>query len=163
MSKKTITDLALTEKRGTAFESYVSMFSQIYHLISFELGKSITQFEKGMLIFSIDVDAGCRQIGLNNQGLNDKNVHLCYSESYIGDIEARAIPVLAQTFNDFEVPATFAVRGQHADTSGEVIEFLLDSPVKHDIGAHGYSHRSFGALSKEEATAELKKNWDRTE
>jgi glycosyltransferase involved in cell wall biosynthesis/peptidoglycan/xylan/chitin deacetylase (PgdA/CDA1 family) len=155
--KDAFTNFAFTEKRGAAIESSISLFSQIYHLISFELGKPRNQFEKAMLIFSVDVDAGCRQLGFINQGRNDRNVHLVFSESFIGGLEEFAIPVLGQAFSNFEVPATFAIRGQLADVSPVTIELLLDSPVKHDIGAHGYSHRNFQTLSIGEAEDELKR------
>jgi peptidoglycan/xylan/chitin deacetylase (PgdA/CDA1 family) len=155
--KKSVSDRFLTEKRGTTVEGVVSWFSQVAHLGYFSVNRHKTQLEKGMLILSIDVDAGSRQLGLINQGRNDQNVHLCFSESYIGEIEALALPVLTNTLNDLGVPATFAIRGQLADVSGKIIEDLLDSNVKHDIGAHGYSHRSFKEFSTQEAEDELKK------
>ena len=154
--KKAFSDLVFTEKRGMAVESSVSMFSQMFHFVSFELRKPRTQFDAAMLIFSVDVDAGCRKLGEINAGKNDANVHLCFTESQIGDIEARAVPVLTKAFNDFAVPATFAIRGQMADVSDTVMELLLKSPVKHDIGAHGYSHRNFQTLSRKEAAEELR-------
>ncbi|MCW4010399.1 MAG: polysaccharide deacetylase family protein [Candidatus Bathyarchaeota archaeon] len=160
MAKKAFSDLFLTEKRGRAIESSVSLVSQVVHLVSFELKKPRAQFDKAMLIFSVDVDAGNKELGLANGGKNDSNVHKCFSEAYIGDIEERALPVFLGAFNEFEVPATFALRGQiteFAQVAQEIVDKLLDSPVKHDIGAHGYTHRNFQALSREEAQEELEK------
>lgn len=155
--KKHFSDFIFTEKRGFAIENAVSMSSQIIHFTTFELKRPKNRLNNAMLIFSIDVDAGSRKLGLVNAGKNDANVHACFTESYIGDIESRALPVFMKTFTDFEMPATFAVRGQVADDAYEIMELLLNSPVKHDIGAHGYSHRSFSALSKRDAEEELHK------
>jgi hypothetical protein len=149
--------LFFTEKRGSAIENSVSLVSQMFHLVTFLLRKPKTHFDSAMLIFSVDVDAGAGKLGLVNGGKNDANVHNCFSEFQIGEVEERALPVFVDAFNTFGVPATFAIRGQIVEIGSSVIEPLLDSPVKHDIGAHGYSHRSFRTLTKAEAEDELNK------
>jgi len=68
-------------------------------------------------------------------------------------LSARALFV--ETFNDFEVPVTFAIRGQLTEVNNSILKILLESPVKHDIGAHGYYHREFTNLSRNEAENEL--------
>jgi peptidoglycan/xylan/chitin deacetylase (PgdA/CDA1 family) len=59
-------------------------------------------------------------------------------------------------FNALEIPATFAIRGQLTEIDHSILGLLQKSPVNHDIGAHGYSHRSFKNLSQKEAETELK-------
>ena len=155
--RKAFSDLFFTEKRGRAIENSVSLASQMFHFVAFELEKPRVQFDAAMLIFSVDVDAGSRELGLINGGKNDANVHKCFSEFCIGEIEGRAFPVFVKTFNDFEVPATFAVRGQITEVADNILNMLINSPFKHDIGAHGYSHRNFQSLSRKEAEEELEK------
>ena len=55
-----------------------------------------------------------------------------------------------------EIPATFAFRGQLADTDDSLIELVKQSSIKHEIGAHGYYHRCFTSLSHSEAERELR-------
>lgn len=142
-------------KRGSAVETSISMFSQMYHFVAFGLKKARMQFDNGMIVVSIDVDAGSRQLGIINRGKNDSNVHNNYSETYVGDIEQRALPRFIEAFNEVEMPVTFALRGQLTEIDDPLIELLLKSSVKHDIGAHGYYHRNFQVLTREEAQNEL--------
>jgi hypothetical protein len=157
MTAKDLSDLFFTEKRGAVIENSISLVSQMVHMVTFHLEKPKTHFDSAMLIFSVDVDAGSGKLGLINDGKNDANVHKCFSEFQIGEVEERALPVFIDSFNTFEVPATFAIRGQIAEVDNSAIELLLDSPVKHDIAAHGYSHRNFQSLTKEEVEDELRK------
>jgi hypothetical protein len=113
------------------------------------------KLENGMLVISIDVDVGNRELGVINRGENDANVNLYISEYRIGKIEETALPLFVETFNDFEVPVTFAIRGQLIEVNDSIPELLLKSSVKHDIGAHGYYHREFTNLSRNEAENEL--------
>jgi hypothetical protein len=114
------------------------------------------QLENGMLILSIDVDVGSRELGLINKGKNDANVNRYLSEYQVGKIEEEALPLFVDLFNSFEIPVTFAIRGQLTEVQKpHPLELLLKSPVKHDIGAHGYYHREFKNLSKKEAEREL--------
>ncbi|MCW4018858.1 MAG: polysaccharide deacetylase family protein [Candidatus Bathyarchaeota archaeon] len=113
------------------------------------------QFETAMLILSVDVDVGARELGILNEGKNDAYVHKYLSEAQIGEIEEHALPLFVDAFSEFEVPATFAVRGQLAALDNGFLDLLLTSPVKHDIGAHGYSHKNFKHLKREEAEEEL--------
>jgi peptidoglycan/xylan/chitin deacetylase (PgdA/CDA1 family) len=108
-----------------------------------------------MLIISIDVDVGGRILGIINNGKNDANVNDSASEYRIGKIEENVLPMLVKNFDDFEIPATFAVRGQLTEVNGSVLDILLRSSVEHDIGAHGYTHRQFTDLSYSEAEKEL--------
>lgn len=116
-----------------------------------------TQFETGMLIVSVDVDVGSRMLGVLNKGQNDANVSSYFSEYIVGKIEERALLMLINLLNDFEIPSTFAIRGQLLQVDGSIIDFLRDSSVKHDIGAHGYYHVEFPSLSNNEAENELKR------
>ena len=54
------------------------------------------------------------------------------------------------------MPATFALRGQMFDNEPSLVRRLLHSRVRFDIGAHGYYHREFRKLSRQEAELELK-------
>jgi peptidoglycan/xylan/chitin deacetylase (PgdA/CDA1 family) len=132
-----------------------SLVSQLYHFVAFRL-KPTMQFEKSMLIISIDIDVGSRLLGLVNEGKNDANVNDHFSEYALGEIEEMALPLFADLFENVAVPATFAVRGQLLDCDSSAIELLIDSSVKHDIGSHGYSHLSFLNLSCEGADNELR-------
>jgi len=111
--------------------------------------------ETGMLIISIDVDVGNKELGVINKGKNDANVNRYMSEYRVGEIEEVALPLFVEVFNDFEIPVTFAIRGQLTEVNGSILELLLKSSVKHDIGAHGYYHRKFLDLSRNEAEKEL--------
>jgi peptidoglycan/xylan/chitin deacetylase (PgdA/CDA1 family) len=135
---------------------FVSFLSGAFHLASFELDKQISPFERGMLIMSIDVDVGNKELGIINQGKNDSNVSSRMSEYSVGEIEETALPELIELFDKYHKPATFAVRGQLTEVPDSVLSKLLKSTVKHDIGAHGYYHRRFASLSYNEAEAEIR-------
>ncbi|NWG11506.1 polysaccharide deacetylase family protein, partial [Candidatus Bathyarchaeota archaeon] len=137
---------------GKLFESFIS---QLYHFVAFKLKNSQTQLDKAMFIISIDIDVGSEMLGSVNRGENDRNVNKFLSEGAIGKIEEAALPLFVDLFTNLDVPATFAVRGQLLDIDSSALELLINSPVRHDIGAHGYSHRKFRSLSTEEAENEL--------
>ncbi len=153
--RKDMTDLLLSEKRGRAIELSVSLFSQLYHYAVFGLMKPKTVLDKGMIVMSVDVDVGNSELAQINKGKNDNNVHRYLSEHHIGEIEERTVPMVIKLFNSLEIPATFAIRGQLTETNDSILELLLKSPIKHDIGAHGYYHRKFRNLSVKEAKNEL--------
>jgi peptidoglycan/xylan/chitin deacetylase (PgdA/CDA1 family) len=111
--------------------------------------------EKGMLIISIDIDVGSSKLGIENKGKRDNDVNMRFSEYQIGKMEEVYVPLFVETFDDFGIPITFAVRGQLTEVDDQVLEILLASHVKHDIGAHGYYHRKFTQLPKKEAEDEL--------
>jgi len=134
----------------------LAILSQLSHLIIFRSAKQGTKHENGVFVISIDVDVGSSQIGLKNKGSNDANVHDYLSEYEIGKREEQSIPLLLELFDNLEVPATFAVRGQLTEIDSSVLELIKESSVKHDIGAHGYYHRTFTSLSEMEAEKELK-------
>lgn len=113
--------------------------------------------KKAMFIISIDVDVGCKSLGVTNKGKNDANVNYYFSERQIGKTEEIALPLFIDLFEKTNVPATFAVRGQLAEEHGEMVGRIKDSTVQHDIGSHGYTHRRFTTLSPPEAELEVKK------
>ena len=123
--------------------------------MTFALEKTESDFERAMLIFSIDVDAGKKGLGSINHGKNDSNVHNHYTEDQVGEIEQKALPLLVNLFNSVKVSVTFAIRGQFAEIDDYFIPLLLNSTVRHDIGGHGYSHRDFQSLSRKEVEYEL--------
>jgi hypothetical protein len=135
--------------------SYYSFFSHLSHFLAYSSKKPKMQLEKGMFIISIDVDVGNRELGVINGGKNDKNVNNSISEYRIGEIDEIAFPLFNSTFANLQIPVTFAIRGQLTELKHSILESLLDSPVKHDIGAHGYYHRTFSDLSSVEAENEL--------
>jgi peptidoglycan/xylan/chitin deacetylase (PgdA/CDA1 family) len=108
------------------------------------------------LILSIDIDVGSAEVGEKNGGSNDRNVHNYLTESTVGRIEEEACPIFLQLFDELEWPITFALRGQLTEMETSIIDLMLGSNIKHDIGAHGYYHKAFTALSKFEAEKELK-------
>lgn len=136
-------------------DKYVSFFSQLYHFLAYSIKKPKMQLENGMFIITIDVDVGSRELGAINRGKNDANVHRTLTECQVGEIEELALPLLVEVFNDFEIPVTFAIRGQLTEVNGSVLELLVKSSVKHDIGAHGYYHKEFTHLSCNEAEKEM--------
>jgi peptidoglycan/xylan/chitin deacetylase (PgdA/CDA1 family) len=113
------------------------------------------QLEKGMFIISIDVDVGSRELGVLNKGKNDENIVRHMSEFRVGEIDEMAFTLFFEAFNNFEIPVTFAIRGQLTEVNNSILDFLLKSSVEHDIGAHGYYHREFTDLSRNEAENEL--------
>jgi peptidoglycan/xylan/chitin deacetylase (PgdA/CDA1 family) len=133
----------------------VSFFSQLYHFLAYSIKKPKMQLEKGMFVISVDVDVGSRELGVINKGKNDENVRRHISEYRVGEIDEVAFPLFFETFNNFEIPVTFAIRGQLVEVDNLILESLLESCVEHDIGAHGYFHREFTNLSHNEAENEL--------
>ena len=138
-------------------QKYVSLFSHLYHFLVYSIKKPAMQLETGMFIISIDVDVGSRELGIINGGKNDANVSSHSSEYQIGKIEETALPLFIEHFNDFELPVTLAIRGQLTEVEDSIPKLLQGSSVNHDIGAHGYSHRKFTDLSRDEAENELKR------
>jgi peptidoglycan/xylan/chitin deacetylase (PgdA/CDA1 family) len=154
---KALRDWVLSERKANKFRQPIHLASQLLHCATFTVEKPRTQFESAMLIFSVDVDVGSKELGLRNNGRNDPHVHSFHKEYYVGSIEERALPLIVDVFNDFRIPVTFAVRGQLTEIDDDpLLPLLLSSPVKHDIGAHGYSHKNFRGLSKNQAEGELK-------
>jgi peptidoglycan/xylan/chitin deacetylase (PgdA/CDA1 family) len=133
----------------------LSILSQFGHSLIFSLRRSKAQLECGALVTSIDIDVGGKLIGEKNKGKNNLNIHKYLSEARVGEIEEQTIPLLMQFFDHLDIPVTFAVRGQSTETESPVLEALLNSSVEHDIGAHGYYHKTFTSLSKAEAQNEL--------
>jgi peptidoglycan/xylan/chitin deacetylase (PgdA/CDA1 family) len=134
-----------------------SYLSQIGHLIKYTLGGSKMELGKGALIISIDIDVGNKELGLVYKRKNHKNTNMHSGEYSIGAIEELALPMFLNLFEEFELPVTFAIRGQWLDAPNDVLTGLLKSSIKHDVGGHGYYHRRFKYLSREEADSELAK------
>ena len=134
----------------------LSQISQLYHYLAYLARNSKMQLKQGMLIISIDIDAGNKELGIMNGGKNDRNVNKTMSEYLVGEIEELAFPLFLELFNTQDIPVTFAVRGQIVESNTSMLELILDSSVKHDIGAHGYYHRNFTNLSNDEAIKELR-------
>lgn len=136
----------------------VSLGSQLGH--SFKFFRLIFKqprmnLERGMLIVSIDIDVGNKRVAMRNGGRNDINVHDYLTEYEVGAIEEVALPLFVNLFDHFLMPVTLAVRGQLWDVGEPALDPILRTSVQHDIGAHGYSHRSFQELSVDEADEEL--------
>jgi hypothetical protein len=112
--------------------------------------------ERSMLIVSTDIDVGSPELGAINKGKRDRDVNNLLSECQIGRIEEISIRLFVKVFDYFEMPITFGVRGQLTEVDCQVLEILLASCVKHDIGAHGYYHRKFTQLTRNEAEDELR-------
>jgi len=108
----------------------ISFFSQLYHFLAFNFEKPKMRLENGMFMISIDVDVGSRELGVINKGKNDANVNRRISEYWIGKMEEAALPIFVNLFNDFEIPVTFAIRGQLTEVNGSILELLLKSSVK---------------------------------
>jgi peptidoglycan/xylan/chitin deacetylase (PgdA/CDA1 family) len=134
----------------------LSFLSGAYHAVFFEVHRLISRLENGMLIVSVDVDVGSKELGIINKGKNDANVSRYFSECIIGELEELTVPMFANLLDSHGIPATFAIRGQLTEVSDSVLEMLIKSSVNHDIGAHGYYHRKFETLSLSEAEDEIR-------
>lgn len=132
------------------------LFSPIFHLALFSLRRQTIRFENGMFIISIDVDVGNEKLGVINRGKFDRDVDDHHSERFVGEIEKRNLPLLLNLFEDFEIPVTFAFRGQLFDVDTSFPKLVKASSTKHDIGSHGYFHRTFTSLTYDDANEELK-------
>lgn len=130
--------------------------SPLTHFLIYKFQKSDVQLENSMLITSVDVDVGNKMLGVLNRGKNDRNVNDSISEYLVGKIEEQSLPLIIDFFDAFEIPATFAIRGQLLEVDTSILESLLESPIRHDIGSHSYYHRDFRGLSYDEADSELK-------
>lgn len=137
-------------------DKYIALLSQLYRFFVYSFKRPNTRLKNGMLIISVDIDVGNEELGIINRGKNDANVSSCFSEYSIGEIEELALPLFVDLFNHFEIPVTFALRGQVTELRDSILEILLKSPLKHDIGAHGYYHKNFKNLSHNEAENELR-------
>jgi peptidoglycan/xylan/chitin deacetylase (PgdA/CDA1 family) len=133
-----------------------SAISEAVHYISFSCKKSYSKLDKAALVLSIDIDVGSEKLGEKNGYKNNLNVHDYLTEKFIGRIEEQSVPLLLQTFDDLEVPVTFAIRGQLAEVDDKFFTLILRSPMKHDIAAHSYYHKAFTGLSRAEADEDLK-------
>jgi peptidoglycan/xylan/chitin deacetylase (PgdA/CDA1 family) len=131
------------------------VLSQIGDVFKSQLDTPKTVLEKGTLIMSIDVDVGNKELGIVNKGKNDQNVSTVFSEYSIGLTEELALPMFLSLFEEFETQVTFAIRGQWLQLPNAALYRLLETSVKHDLGAHGYYHRNFKRLSHKEAENEL--------
>lgn len=131
---------------------------QLYYLLNYSIRKPKTQLEHGMLIISVDIDVGSGELGVINKGRNDDawmhSMHM--SERRVGEIEEIAFPLFLEAIDHFHIPATFAVRGQLTEVDDSILKTLQESSTKHDIGAHGYYHRRFTDLPRDEAENELR-------
>lgn len=153
--RKSLTNSVPRSIKSRSLELPNALVSQLLHLSTFTLEKPKIQFPNATLIFSIDIDVGKKEIGLINKGKNDHNVNNCVSEYQIGEIEEQAFPLILNAFNSYGVPVTFAIRGQLTEVDDSFLPLLINSPVKHDIGSHGYSHRNFQGMTRKEAETEL--------
>lgn len=133
-----------------------SIMSQFLHYAVFSYKKPLSEFDTASLIISIDVDVGSPEVGVRNEGRNDRNINDFLTERAVGKIEEQVIPLLLKAFDELEFPATFAVRGQLAEVENSIINQILESNARHEIASHGYSHRVFTALSEFEADEELR-------
>jgi len=135
----------------------VDYASQLGHFAKFFVAMPRVVLDRGMLIISIDIDVGNKELGLVNRGKNDRNVNNQLSEFSVGAVEELALPMFLDLFEKFDHPVTFAVRGQWLDYPNVVLDRLLSTSVQHDLAGHGYFHTRFDELSSEEAHNELKK------
>jgi peptidoglycan/xylan/chitin deacetylase (PgdA/CDA1 family) len=143
------------ECNTTNRDYFASILSQLSHLIAFSFKKPMLEFETASLIVSIDVDVGSEEVGVKNNGSNDRNVHNFLTEREVGRIEEQVVPLLVQAFDEEELPVTFALRGQLTEVENSIVSPILEASTRHDIGAHGYSHKVFTTLSEAEADKEL--------
>jgi peptidoglycan/xylan/chitin deacetylase (PgdA/CDA1 family) len=141
-------------------KDYLSAFpSEFIHYVAFSCKRPLSQFDAASLIVSIDVDVGSPELGLKNRGRNDRNVKraLALTEHAVGKIEEQVVPLLLKVFDELELPVTFALRGQLTEIENSIINLILESNTRHEIAAHGYSHKVFTEMSGDEAEGELRR------
>jgi len=114
----------------------------------------MVEFDTASLITSIDVDVGNPEVEKNRGGI-ERRVHSFLAPHIVGRIEDQIVPLLLQAFDEVELPVTFALRGQLMEVDNSIVGLILESSTRHEIAAHGYTHRVFPALSKIEAEWEL--------
>ena len=134
---------------------FTSVLYEASHYFAFAIRRPKGHNDQARFVVSIDIDVGSEKLGIINGGTNDSNVHNDLSEREIGRIEGQAIPVIVHILDDLEVPATFAIRGQLLEVDDSVIDLLRQSRVNHEIGAHGYYHKTFPSMPRSEADREL--------
>lgn len=132
------------------------LLSQLSHFPMLIAKRQKAVFDSAMLILSVDIDVGSKKLAVLNNGKYDKDVSSHFGEFLIGEVEERVLPKFVDIINCFGIAVTFAIRGQMLEVDSSIIDLLLDSPVSHDIGAHGYYHRSFTEISQNEAERELR-------
>lgn len=144
-------DLAVMKKSSSA------PLSQLYQYLRYRFERPRMQLDRAMFIVSIDVDVGSREVGTINKGANDANIQCngSLSEYALGEIEERAFHLFDDVFTELQLPVTFALRGQITEVDDSILAFLLKSRVNHDIGFHGYYHRKFTDLTRDQADDEL--------
>ncbi len=130
------------------------VFSNYAHLVKYNIKKPNTFFKKGKVLFSIDVDVADKRLDTLNNGKNSSNVHKYFSEYKIGELEESMLPLFLDSFGQYNVPATFAIRGQLGELDLKAKD-IFGTTMKHDLGAHGYYHKSFDQLTLEQAEEEL--------
>lgn len=126
------------------------------HYVTYRLKRRKTPLAKAMLIVSVDVDVGNRNIGVINEGKNDSYVHDRFNEYTVGAIEEQVLPLVIDFFNALDIPVTFGIRGQSLEADTSFLDKMLESHVPHDIGSHSYYHRNFLNLSCDEAENDLR-------
>jgi len=136
--------------------NYLTKLSHFLHYLKYYINRPIKNYDNGFLIISIDIDVGSQKLGHKNRGKYDQDIHDVYSEEIIGMTEEKIVPLFIDLFNEYEIPVTFAIRGQLCEVDDPIIDLLINSPVEHDIGIHGYYHRDFTNLSMDEANEEMK-------
>ena len=67
------------------------------------------------------------------------------------------IPALLEFLEGAQVPATFFVTGAVAKRFPQTVEHITQAG--HELGGHGYHHRRFSQMDRNEAAAELSKTW----
>lgn len=92
--------------------NYRMLVSNLYHLAHYSIAKPKNSFEKAAIIFSLDIDVGDKRLAALNGGKYNANIHHYLSEYQVGEIEEWAMPLFLNAFDEYEIPATFAIRGQ---------------------------------------------------
>lgn len=97
--------------------------------------------------------------------------HRRFRPEYVRQLRERSHEVgprikrLIDCFDAYEIPATWAVVGSLLENGDDplyhrpdLFEYLLDSDVDHEIGAHSHTHPDFTKISDEEMSAEIANN-----
>lgn len=124
----------------------------LQYLMSFP---ECSHLDTGVVTISVDVDVGDENVGLVNEGRNDINVSSTMTEYQVGFIERNTLPPILELLKAFEIPVTFAIRGQLLDVAPSIIENINNSSIEHDIGGHGYYHRDIAAMTAQQADYEF--------
>lgn len=123
-------------------------FKQLFLIITAAfLAAAIAYFEEDYIPAVFPASSGPEAI--YRVETDKKQLALTFDISW-GDVRAESI---IQMLNKHHIQATFFVNGVWAKTHPEIIRKLVEG--NHEIGSHGYQHKSYTTMEKEEIRKDI--------